>query len=81
LLQRVLESVAHLDHFDDKVSPFCGCLAGIVPLNVQGGPVVEVHGFPEWIIARVESAAIDVELVGEYEIIFVIIKPGAEVGV
>jgi hypothetical protein len=62
------------------VSTFGGCLAGIIPLNIQGRPVVEIHGFPKWIVARVESAAIDVELIGEYEVIFVAVKTGTRVG-
>jgi len=80
LLKRVMKRVAHLNHLEDKVSTLCGCLAGVVPLNVHGGPVMEIYGFPKWIIARVESAAIDVELVGEYKVIFVAVRTGACVG-
>jgi hypothetical protein len=81
LLQQVVESVAHLNHVKDKVSTLCGCLAGIIPFNVHCRPILEVHGLPEWIVAREEGAAISVELVGEYEIIFVAVKAGAGVRV
>jgi hypothetical protein len=56
-------------------------LAGIIPLNIHGRPVVKIHGFPKRIVTREESAAIDVELIGEYEIIFVAVKTGTRVGV
>lgn len=42
---------------------------------------MEIHSFPEWVVARVESAAINVELVGEYEVIFGTIKTVTRVGV
>ena len=63
------------------MSALCDRLAGVIPLNVHCRPVVEIHGFPEWIVARVESAAINVELIGEHEVIFVAIKTGTRVGV
>lgn len=76
-----MESVAHLNHLQDKVSTLRGYLAGIIPFNVHCRPVVEILGFPEWVVARVERATIDVELVGEYEVIFVAVRSGAGVGV
>jgi len=42
---------------------------------------VEVYGFPKWIVAREESAAFDVELIGKYEIKFVAVKTGTRVDV
>ena len=41
---------------------------GVVPLHVAGLPVVEVDGLPVRVVARVERAAVGVELVGEDEL-------------
>jgi len=38
---------------------------GIIPLEVARLPVVEVDGFPIWIVAGVEGSAVVVEFVRE----------------
>lgn len=42
---------------------------------------MEIHGFPKRIVTREESAAIDVKLIGKYEVIFVAVKTNTRVGV
>lgn len=41
---------------------------------------MDIHGFPKRIVTREERAAIDVEFIGKYEIIFVAVKTGTRVG-
>jgi hypothetical protein len=35
----------------------------VIPFEIVGGPVVEIHSLPEWIISWIKGAAIYVELV------------------
>ena len=65
---------------DDQGSISSGDCGGGVPFLILRSPVLEVYSLPEWVIARVERPAIDIEFVGEYEIILESVEPCSSLG-
>jgi hypothetical protein len=44
----------------------CDNRLGVIPLEITCLPVMKVDSLPIWVITRIESATIDIELVREY---------------
>ena len=53
---------------DDETSISRRDRGRVIPFQVIRFPVVEVNGFPVWVVSRIEGATVDVELVREYEL-------------
>lgn len=50
---------------DFERTVFGGQRRGVIPLQIVGLPVMEVDGFPVWVVSGIKGAAVCVELVTE----------------
>jgi hypothetical protein len=57
-----------------ELSPLCGDLLRVVPLQVGGRAVPEVDGLPVRVVPWEEGASFDLEFVGEDELVVLPVK-------
>lgn len=63
-----------LFHGNHEFSALSGDLGRVVPFDITGRPVMQVHGFPIWIVPGVECPAVVVEFITEDDCILAAIR-------
>ena len=64
-------------HGDHELSVLGGDLARVIPFDIVSWPIMQVHGFPVWIVSGVEGSSITFEFITEHDVVRHTIRPDA----